>query len=79
MFAASIDSHFNSPKINALNFITPSLRASSLLIFAVSSLRAEERTPETINKSTYLNSTIVQYRWIRLNQKTKINLSFSRL
>lgn len=54
----------------------PSLSASSLLTLAVSSLSAEERTPETINKSTYLNSTIVQYKWIRLNQITKNNLSF---
>lgn len=41
-----IVSYFNKPKINALNFITPSFSANSLLILTVSSLRAEERTPE---------------------------------
>lgn len=38
--------YFNKPKTKALNFITPSLSANSLLIFTVSSLRAEERIPE---------------------------------
>lgn len=41
-----IVSYFNKPKINALNFMTPSLRANSLLIFTVNSLSAVERTPE---------------------------------
>ncbi|KAE9524791.1 hypothetical protein AGLY_014841 [Aphis glycines] len=48
-FTGFNDAHFKRPKINALNFITPSLSASSLLTFAVSSLSAEERTPETNN------------------------------
>jgi len=59
-FAASIDSHFNRPKINALNFITPSLSASSLLMFAVSSLSAEERTPVTIINTFTIDKSILK-------------------